>query len=307
MIVIKDGQFLVKKQSQWGTLVFKEIDRETAKKIIVNNHYSHKWNSAFGKVNIGVFKDLNEDICLGVASFGNMMNPRSFKSISEDLNIDNIIELNRLWVDDCLGKNTETILLSACWTIIRNKYPNIKVVQSFADGRLGCGTIYKAASFKYYGYSESLFYENIKTKEVQHKVPMENTLRPQGMIRLNAEYCSGILKAFKVKTYRYIFLLDKRINIKLKEKPYPAYDKGLIYIDDYEHNKNLIARAYVLSLIYGKNEYAEILNNYILDNWSNNELDTLITLAINNKSIQTLAKKENFALNKKEIICKKGK
>ena len=107
--------------------------------------------------------------------------------------------------------------------------------------------------------------------------------------------------------FNCLYAVSHLINIKLKEKPYPAYDKGLIYIDDYEHNKNLIARAYVLSLIYGKNEYAEILNNYILDNWSNTELDTLITLAINNKSIQTLAKKENFALNKKEIICKKGK
>ena len=148
------------------TMDFKEIDYDTAKEMMLKNHYSHKWNTAFGKINIGVYKD---NILLGCASFGNLMNPKSFKSISPDLTQENVIELNRLWVDDKLGGNAETVLLSVSWKFIKSNYPNIKVVQSFADGRLGCGTIYKAASFKYYGYTESLFFEDLITKQTQNQ------------------------------------------------------------------------------------------------------------------------------------------
>ena len=277
-----------------GGLLFFEINRDEAKEMIIKNHYSHKWNTSFGKINIGVFKESEPKKCLGVASFGNMMNPQSYNSISNDINIENIIELNRLWVDDCLGKNTETLLLSACWSIFRNKYPQIKVVQSFADGRLGCGTIYKAASFKYYGYTESLFYENLLTGETQHKVPMENTSRPQGMTKLNKEFCEGILKPFKVKTYRYLFLLDKKVKIKLKELPYPEYSKGLVYLDDYQHNYKLIFRAWCLSYLLDKNEYCKVFEEYCKKHFNEDFILQAKTETKTNKSILDICNKKNI-------------
>lgn len=71
--------------------------------------------------------------------------------------------------DGMIKLNTK--LLSASWKIIKTNYPKVKAVQSFADGRLGCGTIYKASNFKYYGYTESVFYEDLKTGETHHEVP----------------------------------------------------------------------------------------------------------------------------------------
>lgn len=224
-----------------GTLVMREIDFETAKDMIIKNHYSKKWNTSFGKINIGIFKD---ERLLGVAVFGNLMNPNSYKNIS-DYGDGSVIELNRLWVDDELGMNTETIFISSSFKIIKQDYPDIRFVQSFADGRLGNGTIYRASNFKYFGYEETLFYEDRETGEVFHKVPLENTKRPLGMLSKNVRYLNGMLKPFKVKTYKYIYPLYKRDKIKLKEKPYPEYDKGIIETD-YKHPNSLIARLMVM-------------------------------------------------------------
>ena len=168
--------YVIKKSKNNGNLLIKEIDYDVAKKMVVKNHYSHTWNTSFGKINFGIYRG---DKLLGCAVYGNLMNPKSTKSITDD---GEIIELNRLWVDDVLGKNTETMFLSATFTIIKNKYPEIVLVQSFADGRLGVGTIYKASNFGYYGKTTSRFFDN--GNETFHKVPLENTKRPKGFIPL---------------------------------------------------------------------------------------------------------------------------
>lgn len=233
---------IVKTSKNNGTLTFKLIDYHTAKKMMIDNHYSKKWNSSFGKINVGVFKD---DELLGCAVFGNLMNPTSYKSLNPEFKKDSLIELNRLWIDDKLVRNAETMLLGASFKIIRALYPEILAIQSFADGRLGCGTIYKAANFKYYGYSETLFYEDIDTGEVFHKVPLENTKRPLGFIGKNLRYIDGKLKPFIVKTYRYIYPLHKNVSILLKEQPYPSYEIGQEYIS-HEHSIGLLCRLHIM-------------------------------------------------------------
>ena len=227
-----------------GLLYIKEIDYQTAKEMTIKNHYSHSWNTSFGKINFGIFKKgINQ--CLGVAVFGNLMNPNSFKSIIDGTS-DNIIELNRLWVDDLLTKNAETVFLSLCFKYIKNEFKNIKFIQSFADGRLGCGTIYKAANFRYYGKTESIFFNDFKNNKTYHKVPLENTMRPIKMAMLNLMLVNGMLKSFKVTTYRYIYSLNaKDYNlINLQPLNYPEYKKGEIEFK-YTHSLKLLYRTYL--------------------------------------------------------------
>lgn len=228
---------ITKKTKHMGILEFKEIDKPVAKEMIVKNNYSHKWGTPFGVINIGVFRD---NKLLGVAVFGHMMNPNSYKSIA-DIEKNEIIELNRLWISDELGHNAETITLGACWKILKKDYPHIKLVQSFADGRLGCGTIYKASNFKYYGNSTTLFYENIETKEIKHNALFNDGRHIGSMLKHNKELLDGKLRPFKVKTYRYIYILDKRVDVKLKEKPYPTYSKGMEYVS-ITYSDNLLGK-----------------------------------------------------------------
>lgn len=223
--VIENKDYVVKKRSDGTELLIKEIDYHVAKDMIIKNHYSRKWNSSFGKHNYGIFED---DRLLGVAVYGNLMNPKSAKNIVDS---GKVIELNRLWIDDELGHNTETMMLSATFTLLRNN-TDYEAVQSFADGRLGCGTIYKASNFKYYGYEESVFYEHIETKETFHQAPLDNTKRPRQFLLLNMLKMQNKLVPFKVKTYKYIIPLRKKVKIKLKELPYPVYDIGYEYIEN---------------------------------------------------------------------------
>lgn len=216
----------VKKTRKDGTtLIIKGIDYHVAKDMIVNNHYSKKWNSSFGKHNYGIFKD---GVLLGVAVYGNLMNPNSAKNIIDS---GRVIELNRLWIDDELGHNTESMMLGATFTLLRNN-TNYDAIQSFADGRLGCGTIYKASNFKYFGYEESVFYEHVDTKETYHQAPLENTKRPKQFMMLNILKMKEKLRPFVVKTYKYIIPIRKKVKINLKEQPYPEYDIGYRYIEN---------------------------------------------------------------------------
>lgn len=228
---------LKQETAHMGTLYFKECTKEEARDMIICGHYSHKFQGYFGKVNVGVY---TEGRLVGVASFGGLMNPKSFKNFG-DFKENEILELNRLWVDDELGMNTETMLLSASWTIMRKKYPEIKVVQSFADGRLGAGTIYKATGFGYYGCETTLFFQDKDTGIIYHKVGIENTKAPISFIRLNKLYLEGRLQQFKVNTYRYIYPLYTKIDKPVMEKGEPVYkevkkaqrdENGAIVLDE---------------------------------------------------------------------------
>lgn len=273
---------VIKHTKNLGILTIRPIERKIAKEIIIKNHYSHKWSFGFGRINIGIFKDDFCD-CLGVAAFGLMMNTQSHKSIFDDLEYGDIVELNRFWVDDCLGHNAESIFLGACWKILRADYPHIKAVQSFADGRLGCGTIYKATNFKYFGFHKSLFYENIFTGEVQHKIPMEDASTMK-MAHLNRLWREGKFKPFIVNTYRYIYPLQN-IKFKIKEKPYPEYSKGKQYLSNYHHNTRLIYRALCIAYISDMNDDFLVLKEWIEKNQTPEQIQSLMKIALDNKFI----------------------
>ena len=232
-----------------GNLIIKEIPKELAKEITIKNHYSHKWNTSFGKINIGIFKE-GEKNCLGVTVFGNLMNPNSYKNFGLN-NKDEILELNRMWIDDCLGKNAESILISNSFKIIKKKMPYVKLIQSFADGRLGCGTIYKATNFHYYGYTTNEFYEDLNTNEIAMVKLLNNTDRLNRMIIENKKILNNNVKFFKVKSYRYIYPLKKGVlkGIKFKEKEYPIYEKGKEYFERDLKPLELI-RCYIGCFIY---------------------------------------------------------
>lgn len=284
---------IIKETKNNGVLTIKEIDYYTAKNMIVKNHYSKKWNSSFGKINIGIFKD-NE--LKGCCVFGNLMNPNSWASIT-DLGKDKVMELNRMWVSDDLNKNAETVLLSASFRIIQHKFPNIYFIQSFADGRLGCGTVYKAANFKYYGFSKSLFFRHKDTGETFHKVPLENTKRPYGFLVKNSYLLDDKLTPFYVKTYRYIYSLNKKYKPILQEQEYPSYEKGEVETE-YTPADTALARLYVMYLNIGANTYAQKALNLI----KSTNKEALINNALGESAIKDFLNKKDFYRDKLKVL-----
>ena len=269
-----------------GVVFIKEIDRELAKELCIKNHYSRKWNSAFGRFNFGIFKESEPDRCLGVAVFGNMMNPNSYKSINSKIERANITELNRLWIDDELGYNTETVFMSLCFKYFKHYHKDVKIVQSFADGRLGCGTIYKASNFKYYGYHRTLFHENIYTKEAIHQANLNNTKGLPKMIGENIGYIRGYLGAFYVKTFRYIYYLDREYEkySLLKEQPYPEYSKGMDHFN-FEQTSHVLARCMLGCKLLGLNDLSDEFYQFLTDNFDKEQVELSLQRAAENQSL----------------------
>lgn len=227
----------------FGQLSVARVSYETAKKMCIENHYSHKWQATFGTSSYGIFRD---DVLLGVAAYGYPMNPKSWHAITSTPP-EKCIELNRLWIDDVLGANTETWLLGRSFRLLRED--GYELVQTFADGRLGVGTIYQAANFSYHGHHESIFHEDTETGEVHHDLSFANTDVVSGMLRRNHMHTQrGRTKTFRVRTYRYLHPLTRgaRKTLLMKQEPYPKERRGLVDIPDYTPPVGQIARCVVL-------------------------------------------------------------
>lgn len=285
-----------------GKLVVKEISKDLAKKIMVENHYAHKWNQPFGVINVGIFRE-NDEKCYGACVYGYMMNPNSFPNFGVEK--DEILELNRMWIDDELGHNAESILISNSFKIIKNKMPKIKLIQSFADGRLGCGTIYKATNFKYYGYSVATFYDDLKNNTIAKDTLLNDTRSLKTMIIENEKLLDGNLKFFKVKSYRYIYPLRKGSlkGIKFKEKEYPTYQKGKEYFDRPIKINELI-RCYIGCFIYNIDKNIELKFKKVLKD-NKVTLKEVFEILNNNKTILNLIKKQNKNIDDLKYAMKK--
>lgn len=186
------------------------------------------------------------------------MNPQSFKNVA-DLEPGQVVELNRLWIDDRLGKNTETWLMAEAHKRLLRDTP-VRLVQSFADGRLGVGTIYQAANFGYYGYSTTRFHLNTSDGQTYHDTPFSNTSRA-GIYLRNAMHARGELETFTVNTYRYLKPLTRAAarRIKLKAKSYPKERKGVIKHPDYIPPVGQVTRGCAVALIDNAPESQDLL------------------------------------------------
>jgi hypothetical protein len=193
-----------------------EIDRNLANKIIVQKHYSKKFYNAT-YIHLGVF--INGEL-LGVLQYGYAMNPASCGSVVEGTEMNEYLELNRMWLDDKAERNSESKAISYSLRYIRSKYPRVKWIQSFADERCGCfGIVYQACSFDFYGEHTSTFWT--VDGEIYHNSLMTRDpklSKSAKFIQENKERATSE----ELRQFRYIFFIDKRWKKKclLKQKPY---------------------------------------------------------------------------------------
>jgi hypothetical protein len=207
----------------YGTSEFyvKEIDRKDANKIIIKNHYSKKvYNGTY--VNLGVFIN---GLLKGVLQYGYAMNPASGGSVVEGTELNQYLELNRMWIADNVGEYPESKAISYSIKYIKGKLKTIKWIQSFADERCGgLGIVYQACSFNFYGEHTSSFWELGDT--VYHNTSMTVAKKSQRYIN-NVGGCKFLQinkeDAIKheLRQFRYIKFLDKSWIKKCTKKQQP--------------------------------------------------------------------------------------
>lgn len=200
----------------------KEIERKLANDLIVKNHYSKKHVAVpHQKIDLGVF--IFGEL-LGVLQYGYAMNPASCGRVVEGTQMDEYLELNRMWLDDKAERNSETKAISYSLRYIRSKFPKIKWIQSFADERCGCfGIVYQAASFSFYGEHKSVFWT--LDNEVFHNSRFTNSKDPAYKYLSDNKHRA---EKSSLRQFRYIKFIDKRWKKKclLKEQPYLKYYNG---------------------------------------------------------------------------------
>lgn len=200
----------------------KEVNKDLANDIIRKNHYSKKvYNATY--IHLGVFIN---NILLGILQYGYAMNPASGGSVVKDTQIDQYLELNRMWLSDEAKRNSESKAISYSMRYIKGKFPKIKWIQSFADERCGgFGIVYQACSFDYYGEHVSDFWE--LDGVVYHNIQMTvsvGTKRYKGEAKKLQENKERANK-MTLRQFRYIKFIDKSWKQKclLMEQPYPKH------------------------------------------------------------------------------------
>jgi len=208
-----------------STFCVKEINRELANKIIRENHYSKTvYNGSM--IHLGVFAPE----LLGVLQFGVAMNPASQGSVVAETKADEYLELNRMWLDDKLPRNSESRAISFAMKMIKKKYPKVQWVQSFADERCGCyGVVYQACNFVYCGEHTSVFWE-FDGQMYHNSVMTMDRKRRKGAAWLQDRKADAT--PHKFRQFRYLYFLDRRARSRLllKEKPYPKHGPGTAVI-----------------------------------------------------------------------------
>ena len=206
----------------YGDSSFKvlEISRDTANRLVIKNHYSKKIYAG-SYIHLGVY--VQKDI-MGVLQYGHAMNPASYQSVVEGTKQNEYLELNRMWLDNAMPRNSESRAISYSIKYIKNKYKGrIKWIQSFADERCGgLGIVYQACSFRYYGCHESIFW--LLDNEVYHNSLMTRSPDLSRMAKYLQENKHRATSA-TYSQYRYIKFLKQNWvkRCKLKEQPYPKH------------------------------------------------------------------------------------
>jgi hypothetical protein len=202
-----------------GDLAVEEIDRDIANEIIRQNHYS-------GKIYKGTYLHYGafwRGELVGIAQYGYAMNPASQESVVSGTKLNEYLELNRLWVDDSMPKNSESALLALTLRVIKAT-TRVKWIQSFADERCRLfGAVYQACSFLYCGEHTATFWEVEGTWFHNSLMSRDPSLTPKARFLQENKHRAT---PYNLRQFRYLKFLDPsyRSKLQLKTYPYPKPD-----------------------------------------------------------------------------------
>ena len=137
----------------------REISKNVARDFIEAHHYTHKFSST--RYALGVFyvedtehmffAGANEKL-IGCMTYGHPVSNRTVDSITDGLELDEVLELTRLVCLDGYGKNLESFVIAQSFDWMKKNDPKVKVLVSYADPEQAhTGGIYRATNWLYQG------------------------------------------------------------------------------------------------------------------------------------------------------------
>ena len=218
-------------------LIIKPISAKDARTIVRSLHYSGKVDPR-SQIHLGVFLDGK---CGGAMQFGPSMDKRKMVGLVDGTLWHEFIELNRMAFADWLPRNGESRALGFAFRWMRQQYPQLKWVVSFADGcQCGDGTIYRASGFALTGIKTNSTIYQMPNGERVAKIVLEPGFSPNskgGSVKARMGVRGGesanhfLTRVGAVKSIgfqlRYIYFLDptarKRLTVPIL--PFSEIDK----------------------------------------------------------------------------------
>lgn len=186
-----------------GKYWIKEAPSSVVDPLVIKYHYSHK-------VTKNRFKSFLVNDNKGFLQLGYGIRPRKKQFIDKRITKGNFCEFDRMWLSDELPKFAESQVISLLLSYLKQVYPKIKFVITYADGSVGnYGTIYKATNAKSVGKIKVDFYL-LPNGERIHPVSMYHRHKTRAWSFLQKQY-PGIKHIQSEYQYRFLYILDKKL------------------------------------------------------------------------------------------------
>ena len=200
------------------TYTVKSIKPKETHDWLLHKHYAKRIPSiswAFGLFN---------ESLQGVCTFGTPASSTLLRGVCGENWSSNVIELNRLVINDHCLKNTASYFISKCLKML----PKPKIVVSYADtGQDHVGKVYQACNFIYTGLSSKFTDPKVKGLEHQHHATYANGMSND---ELRDKYGDRLYFEERDRKHRYVYFIGtkKEVDQMNKELNYPVkkYPKG---------------------------------------------------------------------------------
>lgn len=204
-------------------LIVDEVSCKVARWYISTFHYSRTMPDS-SRFTFGLYY---RERVVGVCVFGMGCGKNQYTAVCKDIKNGEYIELTRLWLEDTLGRNSESYFISRCLKLLPKE---IKLVLSFSDSKQNhFGYIYQATNWIYLGINNG-------AKMLINKDGYEAHPRLLGIYKMRhpeyRDYDNDSLMAILGFSWisggakhKYIYIRDKRLKKKLALKSLP-YPKG---------------------------------------------------------------------------------
>ena len=186
-----------------GHYWIKEAPSSVVDKLVIKHHYSHKaTKNRFLSFIVGAQE--------GFLQLGYGIRPRMKHTITKLITADNYCEFDRMWLSDSLPKFSESRVIGLLLSYLKQVYPRIKFVITYADGSVGnYGTIYKATNAIVLDKKKVDFYL-LPDGERIHPVSMWHRHKTRKMNVVSGIY-PGIKHVTNEYQYRFLYILDRKL------------------------------------------------------------------------------------------------
>lgn len=213
----------VLQMGDFKNIELKYCDRQLAKQVCETYHYMKTYPQG-AKVNIALVD--NKKI-VGIIVFGySSATEKKVNSLTYGIDKTKYLEMQRLWISDDYGHNTESYVLAKAIKKLAKDY-DLELIMTYAGGcKDDCGIVYQASGWLYFGakkcddfyYTEKGEYKNIAAARKFGRIDVKSRTQQELGEELFGPGC--VVNAHR---YFYIYPINKGIRRRLNKAtlPYP--------------------------------------------------------------------------------------